>query len=145
MTNGRKGGKGRFPVEISCGTVLYTRDGGVRYVLVRSADSCGFPKGHVEAWETEEQTALRETWEETCVHAEIAPGLRWETEYVMPGGVRKKAVYFLASFAGQTPAHNPAFEELDVFALPFAQALEALTYDDMRAILRQADAAVRGR
>ncbi len=146
MTGVRKGGKGRFPVEISCGTVLYTCEGGdARYVLVRSADSCGFPKGHVEAGETEEQTALRETWEETCVRAEIAPGLRWETEYVMPSGVRKKAVYFLASFAGQTPAHNPAFEALDVFALPFAQALEALTYDDMKAILRLADAAVRGR
>ena len=133
-------------MEISCGTVLYTRNGGTAaYVLVRSADSCGFPKGHMEAGETEEQTALRETWEEVSVHAEIQPGFRRETEYLLPGGSPKKAVYFLARFQGQTPAHNPDFEDLAILVLPYKQAYEALTYESMKAILREANAVITGR
>ena len=43
--------------EYSCGAVVFTRAGGVvRYVIVRSLEGvCGFPKGHREPGETEEE------------------------------------------------------------------------------------------
>ena len=48
--------------EYSCGAIVFTREGGgARYVIVRSLKGVsGFPKGHMEPGETEEQTAQRE-------------------------------------------------------------------------------------
>jgi ADP-ribose pyrophosphatase YjhB (NUDIX family) len=59
--------------EKSCGTVLYTvKDNVIHYLLIRATDTyCGLPKGHVEAGETEHETALRETREETSIRAEM--------------------------------------------------------------------------
>ena len=53
-------------VEKSCGAVVFTREGGeVRYVIIQSLEGYyGFPKGHMEGSETEQETALREIREE---------------------------------------------------------------------------------
>ena len=64
--------------EYSCGAVVFTRIGGEpHYVLVRAKDQpmgChGFPKGHMEAGETEEQTALREIYEEVGLRVRLLP------------------------------------------------------------------------
>ena len=55
--------KEKIMQEKSCGTVLFTLcDGVPHYLLTRARDGyCGFPKGHMEGEETEEQTAWRET------------------------------------------------------------------------------------
>jgi 8-oxo-dGTP pyrophosphatase MutT (NUDIX family) len=53
--------------EKSCGIVPYiVINGEILYVLITQNNgiTC-FPKGHVEKGETEEQTALRECFEET--------------------------------------------------------------------------------
>ena len=56
--------------EISCGAIVFTNENNVRkYVIIRGVGMyqgfCGFPKGHMEAGETERETALREVKEET--------------------------------------------------------------------------------
>ena len=53
--------------EKSCGAVVFTRlNGEIKYVIIQSlAGYYGFPKGHMEAGESEKQTALREVYEET--------------------------------------------------------------------------------
>ena len=60
-------------IEKSCGAVVFTRDHGlVQYLIIQSKEGFyGFPKGHIEPGEQEEETALREIWEETglTVHA----------------------------------------------------------------------------
>ncbi|MBO5021047.1 MAG: GNAT family N-acetyltransferase [Clostridia bacterium] len=87
--------------EKSCGTVLYTTINNViHYLLIKSEDNyCGFPRGHIEKFETEIETALRETWEETSIKATITNGFRQETTYTMGNGKTKSVVYFLASYA----------------------------------------------
>ena len=127
--------------EKSCGTVLYTvKDNAIHYLLIKATDTyCGFPKGHVEAGETEHETALRETWEETSIRAEIVGDFRREVTYRMKNGNKKTVVYFLARYSDQTPAHNPGFEIRHFLSLPLDSACRALTFENTRQILRDAE------
>jgi 8-oxo-dGTP pyrophosphatase MutT (NUDIX family) len=128
-------------VEKSCGAVLFTViDGKRRYVLVSTniGKNCGLPKGHVEGNETEKETALREIMEETGVSAEIVDGFRNQIEYVMPNGVMKIVVYFIARFEGQEALSNEPGRST-VMALPFHEAVRAVTFDGVRGVLTAAD------
>ena len=51
--------------EKSCGAVVYTKiNDTIKYVLVQQLEGFwGFPKGHIEGNETEEENALREIYE----------------------------------------------------------------------------------
>lgn len=51
--------------EKSCGAVLFTTEKGIKKFLLVESNYFGFPKGHVEENETEQETALREIKEET--------------------------------------------------------------------------------
>ena len=132
--------------EKSCGTVLYTvKDNVIHYVLLKARDDgyCGFPKGHVEAGESEHETALRETWEETSIRAEIVGDFRREVTYTMKNGNEKTVVYFLARFFGQTPTHNPGFETCDYLVLPLEDACKELTFENTRKFLKEAAVYIR--
>ena len=126
--------------EYSAGAVLYTQGGEERlYVLVTElSGNTGLPKGHVEAGETDEQTALREIYEETGIRASLVPGFGGELVYPQGRGMLKHFTYFLAVFDdGQFPVSGA-----DVIAhiLPYDQALRKLSFSDVRSILRQAEA-----
>lgn len=134
--------------EKSCGTVPFTKVNGVtHYLLIAAPDDgyCGFPKGHMERGESEEQTALRETYEETSVNVTLVPGFRQEIAYQMEGKKTKSVVYFPAEYSDQTPEHHPGFEHLRYMSLPYEQAMRALTYDNTRQLLTQVDAYLRER
>ena len=129
-------------LEKSCGTIPYTMINGViHYLLVRAKDDgyCGFPKGHVEAGEIEEETALRETMEETSISVTINRDFRYETSYRMPNGNDKIVVYFLANFQNQQPKRNGEFEDFEYLLLPFDMACRELTFDNAKAMLKAAD------
>ncbi len=129
--------------EKSCGTVLYTRiKGKVHYLLLRatSGGDYGFPKGHIEQGETEEECALRETWEEVSISAKLLDGFRYEISYPISGGRIKTVTYFLASYEGQTPCHNAGFEHFRYYLVPYDKAIRMLTYENAREVLRAADA-----
>ncbi|HWQ59344.1 MAG TPA: NUDIX domain-containing protein [Clostridia bacterium] len=135
-------------MEKSCGTILFTEvDGERRYVLVRNPGSgnCAFPKGHTEGEETEIETALRETWEETCVTPEIIPGFRETLSYKTDKGADKTVAYFPAVYRGQVPCKNPDFEELELYILPYEQARAALTHDSAKKLLDKAEAFLEAR
>lgn len=128
--------------EKSCGTILYTiKDGTIYYLLLKALDDgyCGFPKGHIDLGESEEETALRETWEETSIKPILDSYFRCELSYRMDNGNDKTVVYFLADFQDQTPTHNAGFENHEYLILPFEDALDMLTFDNSKVMLKSAN------
>ena len=130
-------------VEVSCGAIVFTRQGGQRrYLIVQSLEGWyGFPKGHTEPGETEEETALREIWEETGVRPRLAPGFRVVDEHPIPGrpGILKRIVYFLAEYEDQPIRFQK--EELQSAALMTAgEAMAAFQFESSGRLLSAAEA-----
>lgn len=128
--------------EKSCGTVTFTRaDGEIKYLLTKTDYGVyGFAKGHVEERESERQTAVRETWEETSVTPKIVGGFRKTIQYKLKNGNEKTVVFFLGDFGTQHPCHNDGFENMTYAIVPYEEALELLTFDNTKRILKSAHA-----
>ena len=85
--------------EKSCGAIVFRRhSGNVEFLLIKNkkGGNWGFPKGHIEAGETEHDTAKREVLEETGLHIEPMEGFRELSEYYPHGKIFKQVVFFLA-------------------------------------------------
>ena len=126
--------------EKSCGAAVYALKDGERLWLVENMRHGHFalPKGHVEAGETEEETARREILEETGLTVELDTGFREETRYSPARGIMKTVVFFTA-FTGSMDARPQPEEVESLFFLPIAAALRILTYDSDRGILKKAE------
>ena len=132
--------------EKSCGAVLYKLvDGKPLYILVRGT-VFGFPKGHVEPGESEVETASREVYEETGVHALFDAGFRRRVIYRSPRFKkgRKNVIFFLAKCPDdQEPT---AQNEIKLLIMkPLDEALRLLRLDTLKQVLLDADAYLRGR
>ena len=127
--------------EKSCGIVIVTYvDSEIRYVLVQSrAGHFGFPKGHTEVGETEEETALREVLEEVGLQPVLLEGFREVSEYTLPANnLRKQVVFFLGYYESQEII--PQASELQKAVLvTYKEALVLLEHEENRRILKSAD------
>lgn len=88
----------------SCGVIPWRRNGDeTEYLIVyeQFSQCWSLPKGHMEAGETETETALRELYEETGLTAVIDPSAAVTIEYPISPIVRKEAVFFLGQVHGQ--------------------------------------------
>lgn len=86
--------------EKSCGAIVYKKEEGeLKFLLVYQNNGYySFPKGHVENSETEVETAIRETKEETNIDIEIDLNFRHQITYLLESkNVMKDAVYFVAT------------------------------------------------
>jgi 8-oxo-dGTP pyrophosphatase MutT (NUDIX family) len=137
-------GKRRAELEVSAGGIVFRRpEGGPpRFLLIRdSYDNWGFPKGHLEESESPAEAAIRETTEET--------GL---TDLVLHGPIRVIDWHF--RFRGRhihKYCHFFLFQSSDGEASPqlaegitacqwreLEEALEVLSYDNARGVLKRA-------
>lgn len=86
----------------SCGVIPFRWNGAEKeYLILLQTNNCwSFPKGHMEAGETEEQTALRELFEETGLHTKLVPEQRVVFEYDIPPYTRKQVSLFLCEVDG---------------------------------------------
>lgn len=86
----------------SCGVIPYRCNGGEKeFLILLQTNSCwSFPKGHMEAGETEEQTALRELYEETGLQAKLIPGRKAVSEYDILPFSRKQVILFPGEVRG---------------------------------------------
>ena len=125
----------------SCGAVVFTRnETDVLFVLIQHHNGdCGFPKGHEEPGETEEETALREIREKVGLNVRLLNGFRQETRYLFPNRpeIVKQAVYFLAEYADQE-IRCQLSEVKAAYLRPYEQAMEMLSFNETKQILSEA-------
>ena len=133
--------------EKSCGAIVYTYENGVRrYVIIRGTgiykEFCGFPKGHMEPGETENETALREVKEETGLDVNILDGFRTKDEHFLAREGRpndkKMNVYFLAEYRDQEVKAQES-EVSEVVLMDYKEAMEILQYEESRRELTEAE------
>jgi bis(5'-nucleosidyl)-tetraphosphatase len=80
--------------EVSCGTIIIKDN---KVLLIKSLkDEYGFPKGHMENEETEIETAIRETKEETNINVKIINNKRYVINYIVKNNIHKDVIYYLA-------------------------------------------------
>lgn len=126
--------------EKSCGAiVLFRRGDMVKTLLVKNHNgrNFSFPKGHVEAGETEKETAVREIKEETGLDVEIIDSFREVSDYCPFGHIRKRVVFFMAqAFSDKVTIQQ---EEIDSFIwVDLNEAHHRCTYDNDLRVIRKA-------
>jgi 8-oxo-dGTP pyrophosphatase MutT (NUDIX family) len=123
------------------GVVHRAVDGRTQVLLVhrRSPRLWALPKGTPDAGETLEETALRETREETGIAVEIEAKLRSIRYFFVRGSTRfHKTVHFflMRPVGGSIDEHDTEFDEVRWTDAPEAVAL--LTHDTERSVVEQA-------
>lgn len=145
-----------FPVmwEVSIGAILFHKKEGRREYLLLHYPSghFDFPKGHVEADETEEMTLRRETEEETGIKSLTTFPFRLSTRffYIARGNERMKRlrahkgiwifkqVHFYPAETEETGI-TISHEHTGFMWLPYEEALAKVTFENAKRILAQTE------
>jgi len=141
--------KRRAELEVSAGGIVFRRlpDGGARFLLIKdSYDNWGFPKGHLEDGESPAEAAVRETAEETGLDRLVLQGpirvIDWHFRF-RGRHIHKYCHFFLF----ESPAGEPAPQTAEGITAcqwrSLDEALEALSYDNARGVLKRAGEMVR--
>lgn len=132
--------------EKSCGAIVYRRShGNLEILLIRHINSghWSFPKGHVEAGETEVETALREIREETSIDVIIDPTFRETVSYCPKRDTQKVVVYFIAK--AKNYDFVPQLEEIsEIRWVAIDHAASMLTYENDKNIVIKARQVIKG-
>lgn len=139
----------RAELEVSAGGIVFRRDEGAaaRYLLIRdSYDNWGFPKGHLEDGESPAEAARRETYEETGLEHLVLQGpirvIDWHFRF-RGRHIHKYCHFFL--FESPAGEACPQLDEgiTDCQWRTIEEALEILSYDNARGVLKRAEEMVR--
>lgn len=127
------------------GVVHRIVEGGIQIAIVhrRSPVLWALPKGTPDSGETIEETALRETREETGLEVEIVAPIRSIRYFFVRGSTRfhKTVHFFLMRAVGGAPElHDREFDEVRWAPLP--EALALLTHATERSVVEQAAAMI---
>lgn len=115
----------------SCGVLPYRYAGGEREYLIvfeQFSQCWSLPKGHMEAGETETETALRELFEETGLTATLDTTRRATVEYPISPIGWKQVVFFPGEVSG-TPKTRAG--EIERFKWVPADALKDYLFPDV--------------
>jgi len=137
------------PPEKSAGIIVFHQAEGAdpKYLLLHyQSGHWGFPKGHMEKGETEEQTALRELFEETGLqHVFLLGGYKGNVNYYFTNKekqpVYKEVVFFLAQSPSKTVVISD--EHIGFRWLQYDTALKSITFKNEQDLLKKADEWVR--
>ena len=121
--------------EKSCGCVIIENNK-VLLILQQNDAYWGFPKGHVENGETEIQTAKREVKEEVGLDVKIDENKRYVTNYLVRDEIDKTSVFYIATPIGGKIQKQDS-EVKEVKWCTFEEALELITFDNLKEVLRK--------
>ena len=126
--------------EKSCGAIIYRRiDGELEFLSIsnRGDGHWGFPKGHIEKNESEEETAIREVNEETGLQVNLIFGFRESVEYLVKQDTKKEVVFFLAQNNEQVVCIQ--LDEIkDYKWANFQDSKQLLDYESSKVVLEKA-------
>lgn len=131
--------------ETSCGAVIFRRNNNkIEYLIIKqkneSEELWYFPKGHIENNETEEETALREVYEEVGLKIKLISGFREAISYTIKERDIFKTVVFFLSEVDLDVEIKYIFNEVETHLwLPFGGALDRLSYQGSKNILEKAN------
>jgi 8-oxo-dGTP pyrophosphatase MutT (NUDIX family) len=141
--------KRRAELEVSAGGIVFRRVAGegAKYLLIRdSYNNWGFPKGHLEGDESPAAAAQRETAEETGLDHLVLQGpirvIDWHFRF-RGRHIHKYCHFFL--FESPDGEACPQVDE-GITACqwrPLNEALDILSYDNARGVLKRAGEMVR--
>ena len=135
--------------EFSAGGVIYRRSGGrVEVALIHTGRRWGLPKGHVEAGERVEETAVREVREETGLLGKLERKLgqisytyRGKSRHRKPIRIAKRVTFFLLAYLeGEVHSRDHEVEEARWF--PLDEALAKLSFATEQKMMRRAERAI---
>lgn len=114
----------------SCGVLPWREENGRKEYLIvfeQFSQCWSLPKGHMEAGETEAETALRELFEETGLTAQLDTGKSATIEYPISPIGKKQVVFFPGRVSG-TPKTRPG--EIERFKWVTAEQLKDYLFPD---------------
>ena len=123
-------------MEKACGCIVINND----KVLIEKQLSgfYGFPKGHIEAGESEEECAYRETLEEVGVKVRIDSNLRFTINYFVHNNVPKEVVYFISFLDGSSDICIQEEEVESAFWIDIDKVYDILTFDNLKEMWKKA-------
>jgi len=135
--------------EVSAGGVIYRRRAKkVEVALIYTGKRWGLPKGHVEAGERIEETAVREVHEETGLRGKVERKLgqisytyRSKNHEGGPLRIAKRVTFFLLAYLeGEVHGHDYEVDEARWFSLD--EALTKLAFATEIKMMRRAKALI---
>ena len=122
----------------SCRAIMYRKiNDNIEYLLLfqKKSQTWSFPKGHMEAGETEKETALREVLEEIGLNTRLIPGFRKTVTYRI-GLINREVILFL----GETNS-EPVIRESEIAEHRWVNAEDAkeLLYSEYGPIIDKAE------
>ncbi len=120
--------------EVSCGCII-VKDRKVVLVQSGKYGHWSFPKGHMEAGETELETAIREVKEETNIDVKIISDKKYTISY-MPGPNVLKDVHYFYAIPLNDDYKRQEGEIETVKYFTFEEALEIMTHEDLKKIFK---------
>ncbi|MCD6576040.1 MAG: NUDIX domain-containing protein [Nanoarchaeota archaeon] len=128
--------------EISAGAVIFRRVNGepIYLLLHYGSGHWDFVKGHIEKGESEIQTVIRETKEETGIDdLKIIDGFKERIKYFFHRGkeiVYKEVIFYLAETKKEKV--KLSYEHIGYIWLPYEDAINILTFENAKNVLRKA-------
>lgn len=134
-----------MPVEKSAGAVIFRRNDGINYLLLRYAAGhragahWDFVKGNVEEGEEEKATVVREIKEETGIEdVKFIEGFKESINYFYKREKRlfyKEVVFYLVQTRSKEV--KISYEHVGYEWLGYEEAMQRLTYKNARDVLKK--------